>query len=330
MPEPIDIEITESRPGVRLDRYLAERFPGTSRGRFQQLITEGAVLVNGTPPKSTDHPRVGDKILVHWPDAIPSEVLPENIPLDVLHEDDDLLVVNKAADLVVHPAAGHATGTLVNALLHHCQGRLSGIGGVERPGIVHRLDLGTSGCIVVAKSDTAHGHLSAQFANRTVEKSYLALVIGTVRPLNGDIRAPIARHPIQRKKMAVTTPGEGREAWTEYRCLEALANTSWIECQLHTGRTHQIRVHLAHLGFPLLGDEVYGERANARFFQDHHWKAPRQMLHAARLAFLHPRSGERMGFEAALPPDMAKCLDRARSQPLPEAQTTTPTGRTRR
>lgn len=319
MPEPIDIEITESRPGLRLDRYLAERFPETSRGRFQQLITEGAVLVNGSAPKSTDHPRVGDRIQVRWPEAIPSEVLPENIPLSILHEDEDLLVVNKSADMVVHPAAGHFSGTLVNALLHHCRGNLSGIGGVERPGIVHRLDLGTSGCIVVAKTDTAHAHLSAQFADRTVEKAYLALVIGTVRPLNGDIRAPIIRHLIQRKKMAVTTPGKGREAWTEYRCLEALRDASWIECQLHTGRTHQIRVHLTHLGFPLLGDDVYGERANARFFQEHHWKAPRQMLHAARLAFLHPRSGQKIHFEAPLPADMASCLDRLRIPPIPEA-----------
>jgi len=330
MPEPIDIEITESRPGLRLDRYLAERFPETSRGRFQQLITEGAVLVNGSAPKSTDHPRVGDRIQVRWPEAIPSEVLPENIPLSILHEDEDLLVVNKSADMVVHPAAGHFSGTLVNALLHHCRGNLSGIGGVERPGIVHRLDLGTSGCIVVAKTDTAHAHLSAQFADRTVEKAYLALVIGTVRPLNGDIRAPIIRHLIQRKKMAVTTPGKGREAWTEYRCLESLRDASWIECQLHTGRTHQIRVHLTHLGFPLLGDEVYGERANARFFQEHHWKAPRQMLHAARLAFLHPRSGQKMAFEAPLPADMASCLDRLRIASIPEAAPPARAGRTAR
>jgi 23S rRNA pseudouridine1911/1915/1917 synthase len=172
--------------------------------------------------------------------------------------------------------------------------------------------------------------LSAQFADRTVEKAYLALVIGTVRPLNGDIRAPIIRHLIQRKKMAVTTPGKGREAWTEYRCLETLRDASWIECQLHTGRTHQIRVHLTHLGFPLLGDEVYGERANARFFQEHHWKAPRQMLHAARLAFLHPRSGQKMAFEAPLPADMASCLDRLRIPPIPEVVPPAKTRRTTR
>ena len=312
MPEPIDIEVTESRPGVRLDRYLADRFPETSRGRFQQLISEGAVRVNGRTPKATEQPRVGDRIEVRWPEAVACEVLPEDIPLSILHEDDDLLVVDKPAELVVHPAAGHATGTLVHALLHHCRGRLSGIGGVERPGIVHRLDLGTSGCLVVAKTDAAHTHLSAQFAARTVEKTYLALVIGSIRPTHGDIRAPIDRHPVQRKRMAIAPPGDGREAWTEYHCLEALGEASWVECRLHTGRTHQIRVHLAHLGFPLLGDEVYGERANARFAQDHRWKAPRQMLHAQRLAFLHPRTGQRVAFEAPLPWDMAGCLERLR------------------
>lgn len=320
MPEPIDIEITESRPGLRLDRYLAERFPETSRGCFQRLISEGTVQVNGKVPKATDHPRAGDRIQVRWPEAVPSEVTPEDIPLTILHEDDDLLVVDKPAERVVHPAAGHDSGTLVHALLHHCRGRLSGIGGVERPGIVHRLDLGTSGCLVVAKTDAAHGHLSAQFAERTVQKTYLALAIGRVHPANGDIRAPLARHPVQRKKMAVTTPGAGREAWTEYRCLETLGDVSWVECQLHTGRTHQIRVHLAHLGFPLLGDMVYGERANARFFQEHRWKAPRQMLHAARLTFMHPRSGKPVTFEAPTPADMTDCIDRLRSAVGPETR----------
>lgn len=324
MPDPIDFEVTESRPGVRLDRYLADRFPGTSRGRFQQLITEGAVQVNGSVPKGTDQPRVGDRIEVHWPEAVPSDVLPEDIPLSILHEDEDLLVVDKPAELVVHPAAGHDRGTLVHALLHHCRGRLSGIGGVERPGIVHRLDLGTSGCLVVAKTDAAHTHLSAQFARRTVEKIYQALALGRVHPARGDIRAPIERHPVQRKKMTVATPGEGREAWTEYRCLEALPEASWVECRLHTGRTHQIRVHLAHLGFPLLGDTVYGERANARFQQEHRWKAPRQMLHAHRLAFLHPRTGAAVAFEAPLPRDLVECLERLRLGPTGPSSPTPP------
>lgn len=324
MPEPIDIEVTESRPGVRLDRYLADRCPETSRGRFQQLIAAGAVTVNGRVPKATDPPRVGDRIEVRWPEPVACEVLPEDIPLSLLHEDDDLLVVDKPAELVVHPAAGHATGTLVHALLHHCQGRLSGIGGVERPGIVHRLDLGTSGCLVVAKNDAAHTHLSAQFAARTVEKTYLALAIGRVQPAHGDIRAPIDRHPIQRKKMAVAPPGDGREAWTEYHCLEALGDASRVECRLHTGRTHQIRVHLAHLGFPLLGDEVYGERANARFALEHRWKAPRQMLHAHRLAFLHPRTGQRVAFEAPLPQDVVEVLGRLRRGGADEDNRPTP------
>lgn len=311
MKPPESLTVDASQPGVRLDRYLADRLPGTSRGRFQQLISEGHVRVNGRPAKGTQAPRAGDLVEITWPEAVSLEVVAQDIPLEILFEDDDLLVLNKSADLVVHPAAGHEDGTLVNALLHHCRGQLSGIGGVERPGIVHRLDLGTSGCLVVAKNDLAHVHLSGQFAGREVGKRYQALAIGRVHPSQGDIRAPIARHPVQRKRMAVSAPGEGRDAWTGYRTLEDLGDVTFVECELHTGRTHQIRVHLAHLGFPLLGDEVYGERANRRFRQEIRpdLPIPRQMLHAARLEFTHPRSGLRKAFEAPLPPDFRTVLE---------------------
>lgn len=306
------ILVATSQPGVRLDRYLATQLPAHSRGRFHQLIDEEAILVNGHPAKATYSPRAGDRIEIHWPEPTVSEVLPQDIPLEVLYEDDDLLVLNKPQERVVHPAAGHADGTLVNALLHHCRGKLSGIGGVERPGIVHRLDLGTSGCLVVAKSDTAHLHLSKQFAERQVEKIYECLVIGDIHPSHGDIRAPIARHEVQRKKMGVAPAGDGREAWTQYGRMECLNGASRVECQLHTGRTHQIRVHMAHLGFPLLGDLVYGERANARFRQSNPVHVPRQMLHARSLAFIHPRTGLRVGFDAPLPADFLKVLEALR------------------
>ena len=246
---------------------------------------------------------------VRWPAPIATEVVAQDIPLDVLHEDADLLVLNKAAELVVHPSAGHADGTLVNALLHHCHGQLSGIGGVERPGIVHRLDLGTSGCLVVAKSDAAHRSLQEQFAHRKVEKTYQCIVCGALTPESGDIRAPIARHTTQRKRMAAVQPGaRGRTAWTSYRLLERLWETSFVEARLHTGRTHQIRVHFQHLGFPLAGDELYGSRANTRLTETTGLVLQRQMLHARRLAFFHPRGKGWVEFDAPLPPDFEATL----------------------
>jgi 23S rRNA pseudouridine1911/1915/1917 synthase len=318
------IIVAESRPGVRLDRFLADHFPDASRGRLQELITTGAVLVNDRQSKPTYAPRAGDHIVVQWPDPVPLQVEAQDIPLDVLFEDADILVLNKPAELVVHPAAGHSDGTLVNALLHHCRGRLSGIGGVERPGIVHRLDLGTSGCLVVAKSDVAHIRLSAQFAGREVEKIYEGIAIGDVRPVAGEIRAPIARHETHRKKMSVASTGEGRDAWTSYRVIESLAGACHVECQLHTGRTHQIRVHLAHLGFPLLGDEVYGQRANARFRDLSPVRVERQMLHARKLAFLHPVHGRHCEFNAPLPADFQSALEQLRHPVTPAGVAETP------
>jgi 23S rRNA pseudouridine1911/1915/1917 synthase len=251
---------------------------------------------------------------VRWPAVKPSEALPEAIPVDVLHEDDDIIVINKAEDLVVHPAAGHEDGTLVNALLHHCRGRLSGVGGVERPGIVHRLDLGTSGCLVAAKSDAAHRFLQEQFATRKVEKIYQAIVCGAVVAAQGEIRAPIARHPSHRKRMAVTQPGKpGRASWTSYKVLERLKEATFVEAVLHTGRTHQVRVHFLHIGHPLVGDATYGAAANARLVERTGVCAARQMLHARRLAFRHPRSGKWVDFDAPLPADFRATLEQLRS-----------------
>ena len=295
--------IEHSLPSERLDTFLRGRFPVVSRGAIQRLIEEGHILVNGQQVKPTHAPRAGEEIRVHWPEARPAEAQPEEIPLDILFEDAALLVVNKPAGLVVHPAAGHEEHTLVNALLHHCAGKLSGIGGVARPGIVHRLDKETSGCLVVAKNDETHIALSSQFASRQVKKIYHAIVCGEIPREKGEIRAAIARHPSHRKRMTVTDD-TGREARTSYRVLERLRCSTLVEVELHTGRTHQIRVHFQHLGFPLAGDETYGQRQNRRFEELVGFAAPRVMLHSFQLAFIHPRTGKKMSFEAPRPADL--------------------------
>lgn len=291
----------------RLDTYLRGKFPAASRGAIQRLIEEGHILVNGNKVKPTHTPRAGEEVQVTWPEAKPAEALPEDMPLEILFEDETLLVLNKAAGVVVHPAAGHEEHTLVNALLHHCEGELSGIGGVARPGIVHRLDKETSGCLVVAKNDETHIALSSQFASRKVEKTYHAIVCGEMPRDKGEIRAAIARHPSHRKRMAVNDDS-GREARTSYRVLERLRATTFVEAELHTGRTHQIRVHFQYLGFPLAGDLTYGQRQNARLKELVRFAAPRVMLHAFQLAFIHPRSGKRVHFEAPLPKDFEDVL----------------------
>ena len=281
--------------GERLDLFLAGELPHLSRSRAQALIKAGHVTVNGERVKPGEKVRKGAVVSVTEPPAEPTLLEPEDIPLDALYEDEDLLVINKPAGLVVHPAAGHARHTLVHALLAHC-GTLSGIGGEQRPGIVHRLDKDTSGCLVVAKNDMAHGHLSRQFAGRTVEKVYLALAQGYFEGARrGVIDNMIGRHPVDRKKMAVLTRG-GRASRTAWRVTQDLPGVgSVVECTLHTGRTHQIRVHLKHLGHPLLGDPLYAPRLVGHY--------PRQMLHAWRLGFKHPRTGEAMHFSSPLPED---------------------------
>src|SRR3954466_12004702 len=248
--------IERTLPSERLDTFLRLKFPALSRGAIQRLIEEGHIKVNARTVKPTHTPRAGETISIEWPEAKAAIAQPEDIPLKVLYEDDRLLVIDKPAGLVIHPAAGNEEHTLVNALLHHCQGSLSGIGGVARPGIVHRLDKDTTGCLVVAKTDETHLALSAQFASRKVEKIYHALVCGEVSRERGEIRAAIARHSSHRKRMAVD-PELGREARTTYRVLEPLQGATFVEATLHTGRTHQIRVHFQFLGHPLVGDSTY-------------------------------------------------------------------------
>jgi 23S rRNA pseudouridine1911/1915/1917 synthase len=299
--------IEKTLPSERLDTYLRGVFPAASRGAIQRLIEEGHIRVDGRKVKPTHSPRAGETVEVYWPEAKPAEAQPEALPLEILFEDEVLLVLNKRAGMVVHPAAGNEEHTLVNALLHHCAGQLSGIGGVARPGIVHRLDKDTSGCLVVAKIDDAHVALSAQFAGRTVEKIYQALVCGEMPHDRGEIRAAIARHPSHRKRMAVDEE-LGRQARTTYRVVERLNGATLAEAVLHTGRTHQIRVHFQFLGYPLVGDLTYGNRQNQRLAEIAHYSAPRQMLHAGRLAFKHPRSGKRVQFEAPLPEDFKEAL----------------------
>jgi 23S rRNA pseudouridine1911/1915/1917 synthase len=297
------IAIVKSLPSERLDTFLRRQFPAVSRGAIQRLIEQGHIRVNGHATKPTHSPRAGETVQVEWPEARPAEAQPEEIPLDILFEDDALLVLNKSAGLVVHPAVGHEEHTLVNALLHHCEGHLSGIGGVARPGIVHRLDKETSGCMVVAKNDETHVALSAQFSGRQVEKIYHAIVCGVMPRDEGNIRAAIARHPSHRKRMAVRDDESGRAAHTSYRVLQRLREATLVEATLHTGRTHQIRVHFQHVGFPVAGDTTYGQRQTSRLAELTHYEAPRVMLHAHKLAFIHPRTGKRLRLEAPWPAD---------------------------
>jgi 23S rRNA pseudouridine1911/1915/1917 synthase len=279
--------------GGRLDRWLAGRLPAVSRSQIQAVIRSGGVLLNGSPAKASEIVRAGDEILWREPPPMRCEsAQAQEMPLEILFEDDSLAVLSKPAGMVVHPGAGHKGGTLVSGLLHHF-GSLSKIGGVERPGIVHRLDKETSGCLVVAKTDLAHRSLAAQFAGREVGKVYLALVSGTPSRRGGVVDAPIARHPVSRKKMTVCAIGRGREAMTEYRVLGSVGGVSLIECRPRTGRTHQIRVHLKHLGCPVLGDPLYGRRGSFS----------RHMLHAWKLEFRHPFDGRLLAFEAEPPPE---------------------------
>ncbi|OLD89649.1 MAG: RNA pseudouridine synthase [Verrucomicrobia bacterium 13_1_20CM_4_54_11] len=295
---PIELLVSANEAKLRLDQFMAKRLPEFSRSRLQQLIRDGFVRLNDSTSRPRQIVRGGDKIELTEPPLEKIEMLPEVIPLEILFEDDDLVVINKLPGLVVHPGAGHREHTLVNALLNHCA-TLSGIGGKERPGIVHRLDKETSGCLVVAKNDVAHWELSKQFAARTVEKIYLALVAGKLRKPAGAIEGKIGRHPVHRKQMSATTL-RGRVAKTEYRVVRSSDRATLIECRLHSGRTHQIRVHLHHLGHAVLGDKIYAPRLAKDF--------PRQMLHAWKLGFRHPRTQEWKSFEAPVPDDFAAAI----------------------
>ncbi len=285
--------------GERLDRWLHARFPDLSRSRIQRLVEGGWILVDGRPPrKAGQRLRGGEEVHIHIPPPEPTTLEPEPIPLEIVYEDEDLAVLVKPAGMVVHPAPGHATGTLVHALLHRYPDLE--VGGTERPGIVHRLDQGTSGLMVVARTDAAHRALTAQMAAREVFKVYWALVHGHP-PERGTVDAPIGRHPVDRKRMAVVSGG--REARTHYHVLARGGEVSLLELKLETGRTHQIRVHMAHLGHPLVGDPVYGRRRDPMGLE-------RPFLHAARLAFRHPRTGRRLVFQAPLPEDLRALLRR--------------------
>ncbi|MCX6905267.1 MAG: RluA family pseudouridine synthase, partial [Verrucomicrobia bacterium] len=305
--------VEQSLPSARFDAFLHQRYPQLSRGALQRMIAESQVRVNGGTVKSSHHPARGEVVVVTWPQARPSVALPEAMSLDVLYEDACLLVLNKPPGLVVHPAAGNPEHTLVNALLHHCAGQLSGIGGVARPGIVHRLDKDTSGCLVVAKTDAAHLALSEQFAERTIRKVYHAIVCGHLPNRQGNIAADIARHPAHRKRMAVLPTG-GRAARTSFLMLERLRGATLVEAGLHTGRTHQIRVHFQYIGFPVFGDSTYGKRASQLLAESSGCVVPRQMLHASLLEFVHPLSGQKLTLQALWPADFSKAVETLRAQ----------------
>ena len=296
-----------SQPKTRLDKFLQKEFSDTSRATFQRFIQDGDVLVNGQKVKPTHQPRLGEEIVIVWPQPEPAEAIAENIPLDILFEDQHLLVINKPAGLVVHPAAGHKQGTLVNALLHYCHGQLSGVGGVARPGSVHRLDKDTSGCLIVAKNEATHLARSDQFAKRETNKVYQALVCGRLTKKQITVKTPIGRHPVQRKKMSVIE--NGRPSHTDFKILEILNESSLVEAVLHTGRTHQIRVHLQHLECPLIGDPMYANKHARTFAQKTGYQAPRQMLHAKALSFIHPISQKQITIEAPLPEDFLDALN---------------------
>ncbi len=303
-----EFTVTYEDAGTRLDTYLAAAL-GVSRSAVERLLDEGNVCVTGGNAVKNSRLRGGEQISVTLPDPVPAEALPEDIPLDVVYEDADIIVINKPSGMVVHPAAGNESGTLVNALLHHCRGSLSGVGGVERPGIVHRIDKDTSGLLVVAKHDAAHNALAEQLKTHTVARVYYAIAIGNLREDHGTVHAPIGRHPTDRKRMAITRrEGEGKDAITHYEVLERYGTFTYLKCKLETGRTHQIRVHMASLGHPLLGDPVYGGNGT-RFEALHRKLLHGQCLHAGELTLLHPRTGEEMHFTAPAPADFAALLE---------------------
>ena len=309
------VDICETLTNERLDRYLTTKLPNVSRASVQRLLREGNILVNGKKAKPTQHPVAGQKIEITWPSPKEIKAKPEDLPLHILFEDDDLIVVNKAAGMPTHPSNGHDYGTLVNALLYHCASSLSGVGGVVRPGIVHRLDMDTSGCLVAAKNDASHLGLAGQFKNREVDKIYHAIVAGHLEKEDGEIDAPIARHPTNRKMMSVQ-PDASRDARTSWHILERLNKCTLVEVKIHTGRTHQIRVHFKHIGFPLIGDIIYSPKATSQLTSDIGIKPKRQMLHAKHLTFIHPKTGETKSFEAPWPSDFEQTVNILRHNKL--------------
>lgn len=306
MPDRRQVAAPDTAAGARLDAFLAGCEGVASRAAAQKLLADGLVTVDGRAPGKSHRLAGGETVEYLLPDPRPAEAAPEDIPLSIVYEDESLLVVDKPKGMVVHPAPGTPDGTLVNALLFHCRGSLSGIGGVERPGIVHRIDKDTSGLLVVAKTDAAHQSLAAQIKAHSVKRIYQAVVIGRLPQLRGTVDAPIGRHPRERKKMAVTT-AHARSAVTHYTVLEEFPGFTHAAFRLETGRTHQIRVHMAYLGHPILGDAVYGGARKE-------WPLEGQTLHAAVLGFVHPVTGEYLEFSSPLPPYFTKILEKLRKQ----------------
>lgn len=301
-------QVQPEEKGVRIDKYLSEQLPDSSRSFLQKLIQDGQVTVNGKAIKSNYKVNGNDQIELEIPEAVEPEIEAEDIPLDILYEDSDLLVVNKPKGMVVHPCAGHYNGTLVNALMYHCKEDLSGINGVMRPGIVHRIDRNTTGSLLVCKNDYSHNFLAEQLKVHSITRKYRAIVHGNIKEDTDTVDAPIGRHPIDRKKMAINHKN-GKEAVTHYQVLERFGKFTYIECQLETGRTHQIRVHMSSLGHPLLGDDVYGP---AKCPYPH---LQGQTLHAQVLGFLHPTTKEYVEFSAPLPEYFEELLEKLRRMP---------------
>lgn len=305
--------ITAEMDGWRLDRALAALVPTLSRERIKALISTGQVMLGeGAARDPSAKARPGATYTLNIPEPTPATAEAQDIPLNIVFEDDHLLVIDKAAGLVVHPAAGNLDGTLVNALLHHCAGRLSGIGGVARPGIVHRIDKDTSGLLVVAKTDRAHEGLAKQFAAHSIERRYLAIVNGLPNPVNGTVDAALARSPQNRKKVAIVDADRGKRAVTHYRLLQPLKDAALVECQLETGRTHQVRVHMASIGHALIGDPVYGRAKPAHREILKELGFHRQALHAAVIGFVHPVDRKNCRFESKIPDDMQRLFSNLR------------------
>lgn len=294
MTEEFKAEYAPGEEILRIDRFLGSRLQQVSRSYLQKLVKDGAVLVNGKPVKSSYKVENGDRIRLEIPDAIEPEIEAEPMALDILYEDSDIILINKPKGMVVHPAAGHYSGTLVNGLMAHCKNELSGINGVMRPGIVHRIDMDTTGVLIACKNDKAHNAIAEQLKVHSITRKYYAIVHGVLKADTGTVNAPIGRHPVDRKKMSINEKN-GKEAVTHYRVLQRFRRFTFVECQLETGRTHQIRVHMASIGHPLLGDQVYGP-AKVPFSG-----LQGQTLHAGVLGIIHPSTGEYMEFTAPLP-----------------------------
>ncbi len=301
--EPIRLRASEESKNQRLDAFLASSLDGLTRSQATRLIESGEVAVNGRAVGKSYKLAGGEDIAVTLPEPEPVEAVPQDIPLDVVYEDADVIVVNKPSGMVVHPAPGHPDGTLVNALLYHCAGTLSGVGGALRPGIVHRIDRDTSGLIIAAKNDAAHQYLSAQLADHTLARTYECIVVGALREDRGTVDAPIARHPTGRKRMAVVA--SGREAVTHWEVIARYPGYTHVRCRLETGRTHQIRVHMAYIGHPILGDTVYGAKKEVPGLTG-------QCLHAVGLRFLHPRTHEVVELSCPLSEEFTRMLQKIR------------------